>query len=126
MADIKITLSRNSQRYAADIDEEIQYLNSQGWLWYKLSGKGKPKKVEPGDYVYFVLKGKVAGRAIIQTITSPDGEILKTQKKKDISRTGWGIIIKKMEKPKEDILTNGFQSFRYLSLEEERTFPPVF
>ena len=52
MADIKITLSQNKQKYAGNINEENKWLRKQKSLWYPLC-KGKPQNVSKNEFVYF-------------------------------------------------------------------------
>lgn len=126
MTDIKITLSADKKRFAADIDEEINYLHTEGSLWYPLTAKGKPRNISPGDWVYFILKGRLVGRALLDAIETPQPAVLKTYKNKDIVMTSWGITISRIEKPISCVTANGFQSFRYLTPTESQTFPRAF
>ncbi len=126
MADIKITLSADKKRFAADITEEITFLQTEGSLWYPLTAKGKPRNVFPGDWVYFILKGKLVGRAPIDAIEAPQPNVLKTYKNRDIVMASWGITITRIEKPIRSVTAIGFQSFRYLTPAESHTFPSAF
>ncbi len=126
MADIKITLSADKKRFAANIDEEIQFLRTEGSLWYPLTAKGKPRNVFPGDWVYFILSGRLVGRATVDAIVAPQPEVLKTYKNRDIVMASWGIMISRIEKPIRDVPVTGFQSFRYLTPMESHTFPSAF
>lgn len=126
MADIKITLSANNKRFAADIDKEISFLQTEDSLWYSLTAKGKPRNVLLGDWVYFILKGQLAGRAQIDTIESPKPDVLKTYKNRDIAMNSWGITISRIEKPIKTVPAKGFQSFRYLTPAESQAFPNAF
>ena len=120
MPDIKLTLSKNRRRYAANIDEEIEFLRANGTLWYPLTAKGRPRNVFLGNRVYFILGREVVGRAIIDAIEPPQPVVLKTYRNKDIAKGSWGARISKIEKPKRSISTLGFQSFRYGGLGNER------
>jgi hypothetical protein len=126
MADIKITLSADKNIFAADINKEIQFLHAEGSLWYPLTAKVKPKNVFPGDWVYFILKGRLVGRAPIDALEAPQPEVLKTYKKRDIVMARWGVRTSRIEKPIRDVAANGFQSFRYLTPTESHTFPSAF
>ena len=126
MPDIKLTLSKNRRRYAANIDEEIEFLRANGTLWYPLTAKGKPRNVFPGDRVYFILGGKLVGRTIIDAIEAPQPVVLKTYRNKDIAKGSWGARISKIEKSKRGTSTPGFQSFRYLKSDEQKAFENAF
>jgi hypothetical protein len=49
MADIKLTLSTDSQKRSQSIDEEARWLENEGALYYELSGK--PRKAHGGCWV---------------------------------------------------------------------------
>ncbi len=127
MADIKITLSQDKTVFAGDIDLENNFLKDKKSLWYPLC-KGKPRNVDAGDWVYFILKNQVVGRAKIAKLEFPEDTILKTYKNKNISKNRWGIRINqdKIEKPKMEILHRGFPGFRYLTASEITRFEKVF
>ncbi len=76
--------------------------------------------------MYFILKGRLVGRAPIDAIEAPQPEVLKTYKNRNIVMASWGIMISRIEKPIRSVTADGFQSFRYLTTTESQTFPSAF
>ena len=125
MTDIKITLSQDKTIYAGDIDLEDNWLREKELLWYPLC-KGKPRKVNTNDWVYFILKGQIVGRARVVKLEKPEVD-LKSYQDKIIKTDRWGIWIKgRIEKPKKIILHPGFQGFRYLKQNEKKRYERAF
>jgi hypothetical protein len=126
--DIKYTLSPDKRTYAGDIEAEQAFILREGSLWYPLSSRGKPRKLAAEDMVYFTLKGKLVGRAVIDKIEGPEPIALKTEKGRDIDKHRWGMRISKIDKPNKLIDAVGVQGFKYLDKdpEEKMRFENVF
>ena len=126
MEDLKYTLSTDPSFRSQYIEDEAKWMADQGFLLYPIHIK--PVRAEPGCWIYFVRDGQMVGRARIQGfVTTVVSDDLYTFTGEPASKTCWNIKATAMEIAKTPIETEvGFQSFRYLSDEERRSWAEAF
>ncbi len=124
MADIKVTLSADPEKRTESIIQEAKWLEKEGALWYPL--QGRPKKADPGCWVYFIREGELAARAKSESFDPPSGEQMYGFKGKPEKRDTWKVRVSKMELAKKHLSYKGFQGFRYVTNEEKEKFEKAF
>jgi hypothetical protein len=125
MAHIKLTLNKDDPIYARDIGKEADWMSQEGKLWYALHTR--PKSAHPGCWVYFILDGQLRARA--KAIN-----FVETSKEEEYSYSGhkhqrkkWTVECSSpMEPAILPISHQGFQGFRYVTLDEEGAFEKAF
>ena len=127
MADIKLTLSNNTNLRSPNIEEEARWMQEEGPIYYAL--QGKPKEALPGGWVYFVREGLLAARAKADDfvensdLPSDEGQTY-TGEPSPIKR--WSVVCSSMETATHPIPHPGFQGFRYVTPEEQSDFEQAF
>ena len=126
MADIKLTLSKDTRRRAPNIESEARRLKDEGVLYYELHTK--PLRASTGSWVYFIRGGKLVARARVGSIRwMSSGELGRSYTGELSSHDGWRVEVKApMQIAAVAIRHESFQGFRYVRPDEEAAFKRVF
>ena len=127
MADIKLTLSQDTRLRSNSIEDEAEWVNTQGPIFYGLHRE--PKTAQRGCWVYFVRAGYLVARAKADDFVEQDEDELYTYKNVEQKKSGWSVKCTKMKVLPEQfcISTNsGFQGFQNVQGEEQAQFEAAF
>ncbi|MFO0889886.1 MAG: hypothetical protein U0790_12185 [Isosphaeraceae bacterium] len=131
MADIKLPLSSDPRRRSQTIQEEKEWMESEGPIYHNL-GRGKPQNFWKGCWVYFIKNGQVAGRSRAERV-KPLEELLSdpelytyTGEESPAKLKSHHVVCESMEIASHPIPHEGFQGFRYVRPEERRAFENAF
>jgi len=99
----------------------------EGSLRYPL-GRYRPKQADPGCWVYFLRGGKLAARARADDFVNSPTDELDTYTGEDYRAATWDVVCSEMiVLPCQNrIPMKGFQSFRYVTEEEQADFERAF
>jgi hypothetical protein len=107
------------------IEEELNFLRANGYLYYEI--QGKPTRKIIGDFVYFIRAGQMLARSKITDCRWMDvSEMGGTYTGVQTEKSCWRFEINKMELAKSPIQHKGFQGFRYVTAKELPAFERAF
>ena len=126
MADIKLTLSKDTKKRAPDIHAEARRLKKVGALYYELHTR--PNRASDGDWVYFIRDGEVVGRAkASKFLWMSKNDLGGSYTGELTNHDGWRVEIKPpIQIASHPIPHNSFQGFRYVRPEERAAFKRAF
>jgi predicted RNA-binding Zn-ribbon protein involved in translation (DUF1610 family) len=125
MADIKVTLSRDSEKHAGTLEEEASWLESEESLIWPFSGR--PARNIVGGWIYFVFDGRVRARAALCGARKQTSPVWTYREARIRSASGWWIEYRApMEMASHPAKCRGFQSPRYVTANERRRFENCF
>lgn len=126
MADIKLTLSKNTKKRSPDIESEAKWLKKEGVLYYELHAK--PRQASPGCWVYFIRDGKLLARAKASDFLWMERDDLGGSYTGELTaHDGWRVEVKPPLKIASHPIPHGsFQGFRYVKPEENDAFEQAF
>jgi hypothetical protein len=124
MANIKITLSANSRLYADSPRDEAAWLERAGHLHYPL--QCFPKRAGLGDWVYFIHRRKVVGRARILGIEPGKSRLTFTRIRRPAPPAALKVAAPISPVTKGLMMHPGFPGFRYVTSREEVRLARLF
>jgi len=126
MVDIKLTLSSNPTMRSPSIEEEAQWLEKEGALYYQL--QAKPIRASDGCWVYFIRNSQLVARAKAGDFRWMAKEELGGSYAGVLPGKGsWRVkVIPPMELTSYPIPHLGVQGFHYIRLEEQADFENAF
>jgi hypothetical protein len=126
MADIKLTLSKDTKKRSPDVKSEARWLKKMGLLYYELHTK--PLRASAGCWVYFIRDGKLMARAKARDFRKMTKDELGGSFTGELAdHDGWRVGIKPpMHIASRPVPHRGFQGFRYVRPDERAVFARAF
>jgi hypothetical protein len=120
---IKYTLSQDRRLRSNDPQVERAWLARAHELHYALPTR--PRRVQAGDYVYFIHAGKMKARAVITRVLPGKSRRTYTHRIRPAAPFDLEVAAP-MEIAKRYPNAKGFQGFQYLSASEAARFARAF